>query len=87
MFCMHTEIHGFRALWDIKIGDKVEIKTLTRTKEYEVKNIYITKPEDQKIFENSNQTKLTLVTCYPFVYTGPANERCVVECYPIGDVS
>lgn len=72
---------AFRALWDIKIGDKVEAKTKDSLKEYEVKNIYITTPYDPKIFEETQDTKLTLVTCYPFVYSGPADKRCIVECF------
>lgn len=71
---------AFRALWDIKIGDIVEAKTISSTKQYTVKNIYITNPYNPKIFEQTTETKLTLVTCYPFVYSGPSDERCVVEC-------
>lgn len=71
---------GFKALWDIKIGDILEVRTCKSTKEYKVNNIYVTNPKDEKIFNQTDETKLTLVTCYPFVYSGPANERCVVEC-------
>lgn len=74
---------AFRALWDIKVGDKLDLRTINSNKEYEVKNIYITNPDDVKIFDQSSDTKLTLVTCYPFIYSGPSDQRCVVECYAI----
>lgn len=73
---------AFRALWDIKVDDLVEVKTKTSTKQYKVYNIYITDKNDKNICNQNldeKYCKLTLVTCYPFVYSGPANQRCVVE--------
>lgn len=73
---------AFRALWDIKVGDIAEVKTKSNIIKYEVKKIYVTSSEDTNIFKqnlNNKEIKLTLVTCYPFIYSGPANERCVVE--------
>ena len=67
-------------MWHIKIGDKVQIKTFTKTKEYTVYNIYITEPDDVNIVKQTDETKLTLVTCYPFTYSWSAKQRCVVEC-------
>lgn len=74
---------AFRPLWDIKKGDRIEITTKDNTLEYEVRNIYVTTPDDPKIFTLADTTVLTLVTCYPFVYAGPANQRCIVECVAI----
>ena len=73
---------AFRALWDREIGDLVEVKTKSSKMEYKVEKIYITTPDDTKIFNQdieSKDIKMTLVTCYPFIYSGPANKRCVVE--------
>lgn len=73
---------AFRALWDIKVGDLAEVKTKATVKQYKVYNIYITDKNDKNICNQNldeKYCKLTLVTCYPFVYSGPANQRCVVE--------
>lgn len=71
---------AFKPIWNMKVGDIVEVKSFYSCKQYEVYNIYITTPDDANILSPSDECKLTLVTCYPFVYSGPANQRCVVEC-------
>lgn len=82
---------SFKAIWNIKIGDELELKSrkymngqiTIEDKKYKVKNIYITDPYDEKICQGSSDYKLTLVTCYPFTYSGMAKQRCVVESYMI----
>lgn len=71
---------AFKPLWKIKVGDKLELKSLYSTKNYEVYNIYITVPDDTNIVRKTDDFKLTLVTCYPFTYSGAAKQRCIVEC-------
>ena len=41
--------------------------------------IRVVKPEDIDVLGISSQPVLTLVTCYPFYYTGPAPERFIVR--------
>jgi sortase A len=36
-------------------------------------------PRDTRVLEDSQQPSLTLVTCYPFRYLGPAPERFIVH--------
>ena len=43
-----------------------------------VDDIYITSPNDVKIHNETNALTITLVTCYPFSYFGPAPDRYVV---------
>lgn len=69
----------FGFLENIKENDKIEIETLGRTYTYKVNKTFITKPDDKKILENKKGKNLTLVTCYPFKYVGPAPERFIVN--------
>lgn len=69
----------FGFLENIKENDKIEIETLGRTYTYKVNKTFITKPDDKKILENKKGKNLTLVTCYPFKYMGPAPERFIVN--------
>lgn len=69
----------FGFLENIKENDKIEIETLDGTCTYKVNKTFITKPDDEKILENKKGKNLTLVTCYPFKYVGPAPERFIVN--------
>lgn len=69
----------FGFLENIKENDKIEIETLGITYTYKVNKTFITKPDDKKILENKKGKNLTLVTCYPFKYVGPAPERFIVN--------
>ncbi|WP_238480457.1 class D sortase [Clostridium chrysemydis] len=69
----------FGFLENIKENDKIEIETLDGTYTYKVNKTFITKPDDEKILENKKGKNLTLVTCYPFKYVGPAPERFIVN--------
>jgi sortase A len=48
------------------------------TEEYHVVSTRIVEPNDVSVLdEKSNE--LTLVTCYPFYYVGPAPKRFIVQ--------
>ena len=68
----------FRHLKEIEIGDKITIDLLNSCIDYTVDDIYITSPNDVKIHNETNALTITLVTCYPFSYFGPAPDRYVV---------
>lgn len=72
---------AFRFIPQIKVGDSFLVNCETNEIKYVVTNIFVTDPEDTKIFEPTNQKKVTLVTCYPFTFVGPAPKRCVIEAY------
>ncbi|MGL4849849.1 MAG: class D sortase [Clostridium sp.] len=74
----HREV-TFRFIEDIQIGDILKVQTINGVYEYEVTKTYITKPEDMSILEQSEESTLTLVTCYPFRYIGPAPERFIAK--------
>jgi len=69
----------FRALKDIRPGDKILVTTLEGFFEYQVKACNVVGPRDTRVLEDSAEPVLTLVTCYPFHYLGPAPERFIVR--------
>ncbi|MGA3372958.1 MAG: class D sortase [Terracidiphilus sp.] len=71
----------FRVLKDIRANDEIRLQTASGISSYEVDWIQITDPGDGGIVANSNESALTLVTCYPFHYIGAAPERFVVHAH------
>ena len=68
----------FRPLKDIKVSDTILFTTPDGTEEYHVVSTRIVEPNDTSVLdEKSNE--LTLVTCYPFYYVGPAPKRFIVQ--------
>ena len=69
----------FRALKDIRENDRITLKTLEGTFEYQVEWVKIVRPKDTYVLDDSGEPVLTLVTCYPFFYVGTAPERFIVR--------
>ena len=68
----------FRRLKNIRTGDAIELVTMSGTDVYVVDQIRITNPADVSVLRPSAERSLTLVTCYPFYFVGPAPNRYVV---------
>ena len=69
----------FRALKDIKVNDTIRITTPEGTTEYRVVSTKIVPPSDTSVLDAKDDSTLTLVTCYPFYYIGPAPKRFIVQ--------
>jgi sortase A len=69
----------FRPLRNIRIGDSIVISTPSRAYRYRVESTEVVAPSDVAVLAATNQTVLTLVTCYPFSYIGAAPERLIVR--------
>lgn len=69
---------AFRPLRNIRIGDRIEINTGEQTT-YVVRTISIVAAADTSLLRESSSPLLTLVTCYPFNYVGPAPRRFVIQ--------
>jgi sortase A len=74
----HRDTH-FRALRSIVVGDVIRLKTRRGTFEYEVRDKLIVTPQDVWVMAPSAKRRITLVTCYPFSYVGPAPQRFIVR--------
>jgi len=69
----------FRPLKDLKIRDEVQFSTLKGTFKYQVVSLRIVEPDTVGVLAPSGENVLTLVTCYPFYYVGPAPKRWIVR--------
>jgi sortase A len=69
----------FRPLKNLKIKDEIQVSTLKGLVKYEVVALWIVAPEDVGVLASSGQNVLTLVTCYPFYFVGPAPQRWIVR--------
>jgi sortase A len=69
----------FRALRNVRHDDEITLMTLDGSYRYRVKSISVVEPEDTQVLDNSGGDILTLVTCYPFYFVGPAPRRFIVR--------
>ncbi len=69
----------FRALKDVRKDDEIQFQTATGQFRYEVDWVKVVAPNDQTVLAPSTESALTLVTCYPFYFVGPAPNRYVVR--------
>jgi sortase A len=68
----------FRDLEDIQNGDEIYFTTASAVIKYRVSDISVVEPGDVSVLAPSTDARLTLITCYPFRYVGPAPKRFVV---------
>jgi sortase A len=69
----------FRALRTVQEGDEIELTTPGATLRYEITSIEVVGAEDTDVLWPTREKSLTLITCYPFHYIGPAPDRYVVR--------
>jgi sortase A len=73
----------FRPLLNIRKDDEIRLTTLRGSYRYLVDSIRVVEPEDTEVLNNSDDAILTLVTCYPFYFVGPAPKRFIVRAHRI----
>jgi sortase A len=69
----------FRGLKDIRKNDEIQFQTAAGLSRYEVDWVKVVAPDDLSVLAPSTESALTLVTCYPFYFVGPAPKRFVVR--------
>ena len=69
----------FRPLKDLRIKDEVQLSTLKGNFEYQVESLRVVEPDNVGVLASSGENVLTLVTCYPFSFVGPAPQRWIVR--------
>jgi sortase A len=69
----------FRGLKDIGRDDAIEVETLRGKEVYRVERVWVVDPTDVSGLEPTPVRSVTLVTCYPFYYVGPAPLRYIVR--------
>lgn len=73
----------FRPLRYAQLDDEITLTTLVGSYHYLVDSTEVVLPEDTQVLDNSGDATLTLVTCYPFYFVGPAPERFIVRAHRI----
>lgn len=68
----------FRHIVELSKGDQIQLQRGGTTYTYEVTGKKITDPNDISVIRQTQDARLTLITCYPTYYIGPAPERLVV---------
>jgi len=77
----------FRPLRGIRQGDNITITTAAGRFRYQVDWTKVVEPEQTELLQPTPAPALTLVTCYPFRYVGPAPQRFVVRASQLPDSS
>lgn len=68
----------FRHIYELAKGDIITVQRNGQSFEYEVTGKKIVQPTDVSVLDSTSDKRLTLITCYPTYYIGPAPERLVV---------
>jgi sortase A len=72
----------FRALKDVRVGDTVLLRTLAGPRQFHVDGTRVVGKTDTSVLQETDEQRLTLVTCYPFYYVGHAPQRFIVTASP-----
>ncbi|PYX96449.1 MAG: class D sortase [Acidobacteria bacterium] len=73
----------FRALRNIREDDEITLMTFNGSYRYRVDSMKVVEAEDTQVLNDSDESILTLVTCYPFYFVGPAPKRFIVRAHRI----
>jgi sortase A len=68
----------FRHIFELKKGDEIVVRRGGKSYQYLVEKKFVVKPAETWVVRPSGDARLTLLTCYPTYYVGPAPERLVV---------
>jgi sortase A len=75
----------FRPLRNIRVSDLITVTTSLGEFHYRVVSTRIVDPHDLSVLESGETEILTLVTCYPFYFVGPAPGRFIVRAERLED--
>ncbi|MED3667734.1 MULTISPECIES: class D sortase [Geobacillus] len=77
----------FRRLGEVGQGDLLIVRTSAGTFTYKVRKVRIVDADDRTVIVPKPKATLTVSTCYPFRYVGPAPQRYVLVANLINDRS
>jgi sortase A len=69
----------FRPLREITRGDTIRVRVADGSFVYKVETIQVTEPNWPGAIEQTPEAVITLITCFPFEYLGPAPRRFIVR--------
>jgi len=68
----------FRHVYELNKGDEINIQRNGQRYQYVVTGKKIVEPNDLSVLKATGTPQLTLITCYPIYYIGPAPQRLIV---------
>jgi sortase A len=68
----------FRHIYELAKGDEIQVRREGHTYTFQVIGKKIVDPDDVSVVKNTADSRLTLITCYPTYYIGPAPKRLIV---------
>ncbi len=74
----------FRPLRNIEPNDVITLSTTRGEFRYRVLSTRIVDPSDMAVLDPGEGETLTLITCYPFYFVGPAPKRYIVRAERVG---
>jgi sortase A len=69
----------FRPLRHIAAQDRITLTTSEGVYNYVVESTELVSPKDIRVLDPTRDPELTLITCYPFYFIGPAPKRFIVH--------
>ena len=69
----------FRILNKVELGESISVEINGHTYVYRVTDRRVVSPDDTRSLYPTHTATLTLVTCYPFYFVGPAPKRFIVR--------
>ena len=78
VFAAHRDTF-FRPLAGIRRNDIIRFSTSDAEFEYVVKELKVVEPTELAVLDPTPSATLTLITCFPFDYVGPAPHRFIVK--------
>lgn len=75
----------FRHIYELKDGDDIQVRRDGHTYTFQVTGKKIVMPNDVSVLKKTSDARLTLITCYPIYYIGPAPKRLVVFSKLVGN--
>jgi sortase A len=68
----------FRHIFELNQGDEIIVRRGGERLRFQVTGKKIVEPDDLSVIQPTPDAQLTLITCYPTYYIGPAPQRLVV---------
>ena len=78
VFAAHRDTF-FRPLAQIRKNDVIKFSTADASFDYVVTELRVVEPTAVEVLEPTSAATLTLITCFPFDYIGPAPQRFIVR--------
>jgi sortase A len=83
VFAGHRDL-AFRGLRDIRPGDDVLVTSPDGVFQYRVDSTEVVAPDRVEVLAPTRRPTLTLITCFPFGFLGPAPQRLIVRAELVG---